>query len=154
MSKFYYLLSCFILIILFFSNCATYSITYNKDSISSQQKKGYEVKLNNDKIDINQYHLDENNIEKIIRDNKSKTISIVQKNVNSKIVDIQTIYSENDSTEIDLIVIDGIPIENKDTFKYFIELSSITNLQTLEDASTSKIACRRIDGKYLIINLE
>jgi len=141
-----------LLAILFSTSCAT---TKRVDLLKASEN-GYTINLNSKPINIKEIYLDRNNISNISKNRKLKIIDLTQKNVKSAfpyLSQITTIKGTEKTNiipgEINVVVIDGEPIESENFNKVQIEVSSIKTINFVK-IDSSYTFCRILDNIVLI----
>ena len=142
-----------------FYNCSSYKINYNRDKIINKYSDNYIVLLDNEKIQLENIYLDKDNIKNIIVDKKSKVINISQNKIN-ELFELKNINLDSLSNgrrgwnkkKIELIVLNGIPINDSLVEKIKIDPNSIKSVQIVtENTLNTKMNGKRFDGDLLVI---
>jgi len=147
-----------------FFSCATGSLKYNRNKILEKYSKEYEIFVDNEKTNLEVFFLDKDNIKNIRINKRKKEIKITQhkttKLLELKNINLDSLYTEkrgSNKRKIELIVIDGIPLDESLNEKIKIDPNSIESFEIItkeEMNNPASMFCRAYNGDVLLIMIK
>ena len=119
----------------------------SREKLIQLQDQGYEVKLNDSIIRINNLILDEEMINRIRIDKRTRSVNIQREKRDLVLMPLSWVVKKSEKDN--LLVIDGIPILHEKLDSLQIESSAFRSVQVLKDVSRF---CNRTYKKVVIIN--
>jgi len=149
----------FLFLLIFTFGCATRNIKYDRNKILKKYSTEYKIFVDNQKIDLENIYLDKDNIKNVRIDKRTKELKITQLKLTElfeiKNLKLDSLFpNRNITTErkIDLIIIDGIPLNDSLKEKTKIDLNAIKSILILtQEKMNNSIFCKRQDGDLLLI---
>ncbi len=149
-----------ILVLLIFTlSCATRNIKYDRNKILEKYSADYQTFIDNEKMDIKNVFLDKNNIKNVQIDNRTQELKITQfrrtelfemRNLNLDILSDE--QRDWDKKNIELIIIDGIPLTDSLIDKTKIDPNSIKSFSILTQKQMNEMPiCRGFNGSVILI---
>ena len=145
-------------LLLFTLSCATRNIQYDREKVLSEYSKGFDILVDEQKVNFGNLFLDKSNIAKATINRKKKDLKITQYKT-PELIKLSEIYLDSLSNsnggwkkkKIGFIIIDGILQTDKTIDEISIDPKAITQfrIQKGEDSKDSRIF--RMDRDYLII---
>ena len=147
---------------IFILSCATRYIEYDRNTILKKYSAKYSIFIDDQKIDLTNVYLDKNNIENILIDKKTKKLNIKQYK-KARLIEIQKLNQDSlsgkikevNKRKIDLIIIDGIVLDDHLNNKIKVDLNAIKSLSIIskEKLNNDKLICgRHYNGDLMLIN--
>jgi len=119
------------------TGCSDQRVAYNKSAYKKKIHAGYTATLNKKVINPYFYFLDKENIDKVISDDKTRNISITQKNKDAALNLIKPVTGDRDT--LHLLVVNGIHFQKQYLDSIVIETSAIKKISILKDDPKSTI---------------
>ena len=148
-----------LLLMLLTLGCATRSIKYSRAKILKKYSADYQIYVDHKAMDLETVFLDKDNIENILVDKRTRALKITQfkpvelmelKNLNLDSIPTEQKYWNK--KKIDLIIIDGIPLNDSLKEKIKIDPNAIKSFHILSEEAMKKTnLCRVYDGSIIVI---
>ena len=139
--------------------CATRNIKYDRNKILKKYSAEYIMFVDNEKTDLETVFLDKDNIENIRIDKRTKELRITQLKPTElfemKDWNLDSLSAGRrgwDKKEIELIIIDGIPMTDSLKQKIKIDPNAIKSIAILSQEKMNNMTlCRGYDGDVILI---
>ena len=148
-----------LLMLTFTFGCATRNIKYDRNKILKKYSAEYKMFVDNEKTDLETVFLDKDNIENIRIDKRTKELKITQ----LKPAELFAMKDWNldslsagrrgwDKKNIELIIIDGIPMTDSLKEKIKIDPNAIKSIGIVSQEKMNKLnLCRHYNGDVILI---
>jgi len=146
-------------LLVFTFGCTTKNIKYDRNKILKKYSTDYKISVDNEVIDLETIYLDKDNIEGIRINKRTKEIKITQLK-STELLEITQLNIDNllaqrggwNNYNLDLIVINGIPLTDSLKHKTKIDLNAITSIGIItQNKINNSTLGRRFNGDLLVI---
>ncbi len=147
-------------LLIFTFGCATRNIKYDRNKILKKYSTKYKMFVDNRKMNLENIYLDKDNIKNVRIDKRTKELKITQLKLTElfemKNFILDSLFPNRNITtkrKIDLIIIDGIPLNDSLKEKTKIDLNSIKSISILtKEKMNNMVLCKSYDGDVLLIS--
>jgi len=146
-----------ILILILSLGCANRSLKYDRNKILAKYSADYEILLDNQRFNFETTYLDKANIDDVRIDKQNGTVIINQIKRDELIGIKELIRNKNslsatNTKEIELVIIDGLPLSDSLIMDLRIDPNAIESLSILPSDSLNDMNwCKGYDGDIMLI---